>query len=291
MSFMSGMCFSHSQRATFFSVLCLAFLALLAACATITSRQNAADEIAEAAGFSSFGVETSSFMLQAYGRFLQAGSPLVVYIEGDGLAWISRTQPSYNPTPIKPLMLSLASIDGSKNVVYLARPCQYISMDKNPKCEQDYWLGKRFAPEVIDSMNEAISAVVAKINAPEVHLVGYSGGGAVAALIAARRDDVKTLRTIAGYLDHVALNRARKVSPLGGSLDPMRISDKLSGLPQIHYVGANDKIIPSWVAKSFILKQAKGCSRMRIENASHEEGWESVWRRQSMTLPLCQTPS
>ena len=40
--------------------------------------------------------------------------------------------------------------------------------------------------------------------------VGYSGGAAVAALVAGRRSDIVSLRTLSGYLDHVALNRARK---------------------------------------------------------------------------------
>ena len=37
-----------------------------------------------------------------------------------------------------------------------------------------------------------------------IHLIGYSGGGAIAVLTASRREDVLSVRTIAANLDHSA---------------------------------------------------------------------------------------
>ena len=48
-----------------------------------------------------------------------------VYIEGDGYAWATTTDPSDDPTPINPLALRLAAVDDAPNVLYLARPCQF----------------------------------------------------------------------------------------------------------------------------------------------------------------------
>ena len=87
------------------------------------------------------------------------------------------------------------------NVAYLARPCQFMPMDRNPQCAVPYWTGKRYTPEVIASMNDAVDRLVARVPGQPVNLIGYSGGGAVAVLIAARRHDVATLRTVAGNLD------------------------------------------------------------------------------------------
>lgn len=49
---------------------------------------------------------------------------LTIYIEGDGLAWLSRARPSDDPTPNHALGLQLALRHPDNAVAYLARPCQ-----------------------------------------------------------------------------------------------------------------------------------------------------------------------
>lgn len=71
---------------------------------------------------------------------------LVVYLEGDGRAWASRTIISADPTPVKPLAMWLARADGRPNVAYLARPCQYGGAGQSP-CSPRYWSSHRFAPK------------------------------------------------------------------------------------------------------------------------------------------------
>ncbi len=269
--------------------LLLVVCCILSACHSAASRISTAKTIAQEAGMKSVTIDSHPFLLRAYTRFSKASSPITVYIEGDGMAWVSRNRPSLDPTPIYPTTLALAALDSAPSVAYIARPCQYIALERNAECTQDYWLQKRFAPEVINSINGAISFLVSKSGASGVHLVGYSGGGAVAALIAAQRDDILSLRTVAGYLDHVALNRSKKVSPLTGSLDPMQISAQLENLPQIHYVGSKDEVIPSWVAKGFIKPQNQHCSEVTvIQNASHEKGWEAIWKDRAGVMATCK---
>lgn len=98
-----------------------------------------------------------------------------VYIEGDGYAWVTRNRISGDPTPRQPLALELASLDPAPNVVYIARPCQYTSLDTSYACDEAYWTGLRFAEEVINSMNGAVEWIVQENKIPSVDMIGYSG--------------------------------------------------------------------------------------------------------------------
>ena len=247
-----------------------------------------AKEIAAPAGLKPAVIHTSSFNIQSFYRFSKKKNPLHIYIEGDGLAWLTRTQPSLNPTPRNPVALRLAALDKSENVMYIARPCQYVDLSTEKLCSAPYWTQKRFAKEIILSIDEAINIMVKRSRANNLHLIGYSGGGAVVAMIAARRKDVASIRTIAGYMDHVALNQKKNVSPLIGSLDPIRAAPRLKKTPQIHYSGRKDKRVPGWVLKNF--RTAVGpskCVKLKKVNASHENGWEKIWERVWSKIPAC----
>jgi hypothetical protein len=262
---------------------------VVSACSSLSDRQGAARKVAANAGFQAIGYSASYFRLARYSRIRQPGRPVTIYIEGDGRAWLSRNIPETNPTPAKPIVLRLATLDRSDNVVYLARPCQYVELAAERLCTYPYWTHKRFAEEVIASVNEVVGVIAQQAQTTEIHLVGYSGGAAVAALVAGRRSDIVSLRTVAGYLDHVALNRARKFSPLTGSLDPIRVAPRLAGLPQIHYVGRRDKLIPSWVGSNFIRALGSDrCASLQIVDATHHDGWENSWAQLAARLPACQ---
>lgn len=129
----------------------------------------------------------------------------------------------------------------SPNVVYIARPCQFTRND--PACRSTYWTDRRFSEDVIASMNHAVDVLRAPAAGP-VHLVGFSGGGAVAALVAARRGDVASLRTVAGNLDHRALNAHHRVSPMPASLNAVDVAPRLAAVPQAHFVGTKDDVVP-----------------------------------------------
>ena len=119
--------------------------------------------------------------------------------------------------------------------------------------------------------------------------MGYSGGGAVAVLVAARRQNVGSVRTLAGYLDHKTLNKVKKVTPLYGSLDPMNIAYLLRQIPQHHISGSNDKVIPKWVAKSFVMAVGnQKCAIAKIANATHIDGWLKLWKKIGSAIPKCR---
>ena len=55
--------------------------------------------------------------------------------------------------------------------------------------------------KVVRVSKQAIDTLKQQFQSEEIVLVGYSGGGAIAALVAARRADVADLISVAGNLD------------------------------------------------------------------------------------------
>ena len=258
------------------------FFLSLSGCATVRPIWDTAAESDRIAGssFSKEIVPTSYFHLTAYSKLQDASAPLAVYIEGDGRAWYSRTELSSDPTPLHPIGLMLAVSDPGPNVVYLARPCQYSSLRTDPLCKDPaYWSDKRFSEEAVSSMDEAIDHFAKKASSGMLELNGYSGGGALAVLIAARRNDIETMRTVAGNLDLDAFSRHHRVSPMTGSLDPAAQALKIAGIPQRHFTGGKDTVMPSSIAESFFEASGKNpCIQItRVEEASHNEEWVSKW--------------
>ena len=268
----------------------------LSACAGVEDRRDDAWKLAHRAGMNAQVIQESAFALQTFYRFgedtdASVSPPLRVYIEGDGFAWISRYRVSPDPTPHNPVGLKLAVADRATSVIYIARPCQYIGVGSNPSCSQVYWTSHRFAREVIDSTNGVIDRAKKAAVAETVELIGYSGGGAVAILAAARRSDVVNIRTVAGNLDHVTLHRKNNVSQLTGSLNAADVAAQLSEIPQIHFVGADDDIIEPYVPESYRSRaRSTICIEIqKIPGASHTSGWSNIWPNLlAMPLPNCK---
>ncbi|MCK5373654.1 MAG: alpha/beta hydrolase, partial [Alphaproteobacteria bacterium] len=237
-------------------------------------------------------IAASPFNLTVFERVGTLGQEATIYIEGDGLAWISRRTPSFDPTPKRPTALKLAALDPSVNVIYMARPCQY-SKTTNPQeaCNRKYWMEARFAPEAVASMDKAIDDIKSRYHVPAFHLVGYSGGGGMTVLLAAQRDDIASLRTVAGNLDHVVHSRMHKVSLLSDSLNPRDYAARIAQIPQNHFIGADDKNVTVSLYESFSraaagMRRASHCLHKTIvPNATHEKGWEDQWSS-LLALPL-----
>ncbi len=273
------------------SKICTVFLLaiVISGCAASLSsidRYASADRIARAGSFDRSFIKTDHFVLTAYSRFKRVGAPINIYIEGDGISWVSRTQLSGDPTPHRPLVLELAALDPAENVAYIARPGQY-STAGTPQYDPSYWSNKRFSEEVIESMNEAIGDLSGQAGTKDINLIGYSGGAAIAVLIAARRNDIASLRTIAGNLDPEAVNQCHNVSPLSGSLNLLDVAGKIKNLPQRHFIGSKDRIIPAWIAQSFVkLEGDKNYDRITVvDGAAHAKGWKNRWK-ELLLFPL-----
>src|SRR5690606_9834760 len=145
-------------------------------------------------------LQGDTFQLRALLRQGGAARDLRVYLEGDGAAWPSAFRPPRDPTPRRPLVLRLAEQDPAAAVAYLARPCQYLDSDGLAGCSVAYWTDRRYAVEVLEALDQALDQLKARSGARHLRLVGYSGGGVLATLLAQRRDDVSELVTLAAPL-------------------------------------------------------------------------------------------
>lgn len=250
---------------------------------------SAAQKIAIESGMTSKKFDTYPFSIVSWYRITPPVHSLRIYIEGDGFAWKSRTTPSDNPTPRNPTGLKLAAADTQANVLYLARPCQFIGPPLPANCHVNIWTQARFSPAVIDAMNEALSQMVARYPGVKLDLVGYSGGGNIAALLAERRDDVRSLRTVAGNLDVAYVNTLHQVTPMPAAESAIDRASALRALPQIHYSGEADTTVPPAVARRF--QQAVGGRCVQTEVVSgmgHGSDWAAVWPRLlAQGLPAC----
>jgi poly(3-hydroxybutyrate) depolymerase len=259
--------------------LALVFLVAAALLSCATRRDNA-DAVARRGRLQARVVATERFDLFTYRpAALVAGAPLVVYIEGDGLAWITRTRISDDPTPVRPVALELAVQDRRANVVYLARPCQYVTGHQRRNCQPAYWDTAGYADEVIQAIAELVGRLKAEAGSERVHYLGYSGGGAVATLVADRRHDAATLTTIAGVLDHAAWTKRLGLEPLRYSLNPIDAADRLATTRQLHFVGGRDEVVPESVAVSFVSRYGPDGNRLIkiVPDFDHECCWSDQW--------------
>ncbi|HNS45292.1 MAG TPA: alpha/beta hydrolase, partial [Alphaproteobacteria bacterium] len=192
------------------------------------------------------------FMFEARERVYKKYQPATIYIEGDGLPYLDENTVSGDPTPEDPLALRLAAQDGSANVIWIARPCQYNKgWSKGKACPSEYWTSKRFAPEVIDDYEVALDNIKARYGIPSFNLVGYDGGAAIATILAAKRQDILSLRTVAGNLDPKTTSALHNVSYSEDSLTPVDFAPGLAAVPQRHFLGKMDRVTPPAVYNSF----------------------------------------
>ena len=254
----------------------------LTACAGLSpeQRRQTAEKMAGEAGWHSIAFPGDDFVLRGYVPKTQRDSDLLtIYIEGDGLAWIAPHRASLDPTPRHPIALQLALRHPSGAAAYLARPCQYVAEEENRNCQTTWWTDRRFATEVVQATSRAVDQLKQRFHAQRIVLIGYSGGGAIAALLAAQRKDVARLVTVAGNLDHVLWTQRHHVAPLTGSLNPADAWQALIDIAQVHFVGENDSIVSREVAEAYIARfPADRQPQLRIiEGFDHACCWVEKW--------------
>ncbi len=272
-------------------------------------------------------IPAGNFQLKAWERMHAPYDVATVYIEGEGFYWKkdtpekridrldngkpkkkSRWFPSnvqtdkklgvntnldinaLSPTPNNPVGLHLASRDLSKNLAYLARPCQFIKTPEKKGCSADYWKAKQFAPEVISAYESALSDMASRYDLTGFHLVGYGAGANIAAVLAAKRKDVLTLRTVAGDLNPDFTTQSHNAMPLASnSVMAVDFGSALANIPQHHFIGAADEIITPGVYHSY--RQMVGLSDCvhysLVQDADHKRGWVERWPELLKHQPQC----
>lgn len=239
------------------------------------------EAISKKAGFSKRVFPTSQFSLVGYEKLNKLSNNLRIYIEGDGRPWLTRYQVSSNPTPKTPLSLLLAAEDKTgDSILYIGRPCQWLLTGSDKNCQSKYWTTHRYSAEVIQSYSELFDQYLNNHSyIKNVEVVGFSGGATVALLLAAQRDDIRSVRTVAGNLDINKFVEIHNVSPLLGSMNPVSYSPTLQNVPQLHFVGGKDNLVPLDIFLSYQSKlNSKHCAGFEVvESASHSKGWVERW--------------
>lgn len=263
----------------------LGFVAVIALSGCIATtmpymRAETAQRIAAPAWMIKRDISAAPFMLRAYERIHDRGGVANIYIEGNGAEYTSPNEWEGNPTPKNPVALHLASKDNAENVIYIARPCQYTSMlNVGEDCDEKYWKDARYSDEVISSYQTALDNIARRYGIHGFNLIGYSGGAAIAAVLAAERKDILSLRSVAGIIDHSAMSAHMGVAPLSESLNPVDKALNLTKMPQYHFIGGQDFIVPPSVLHGYLQAiPPTNCIQTKlVQEAAYEDGWVEKW--------------
>ncbi len=239
----------------------------------LASKNNYASSIEQSAGFSQLVFSNQ--------QPLAENKSVNIYLEGDGVPWQFRYFVSPDPTPRNPLMLDLMALD-KHSAFYVGRPC-YNGFSEEAPCEPKYWTSSRHAKVLVDSMSGTISRLVDQSGALAVNLFGFSGGGAMAMLLAGQLSNTKTVVTLAGNLDLKAWTSLHGYSPLYGSLDPATQPLLSASIKQIHLMGEKDTNIPSTISLKQVQRQ-KNSDYYVFDNFRHSGPWREVWPRVLMLV-------
>jgi pimeloyl-ACP methyl ester carboxylesterase len=248
------------------------FVLALAACATPTERFEAwlqardlAPGIVAGDGFHHLLIERNQDAVAAR---------LHVYIEGDGAPWLTPTVPAVDPTPVRPLALELALLDPGP-AIYLGRPC-YLGV-RDPGCEVGWWTDRRYAEEIVRSLAAAVEDYARARNHRRVVIIGHSGGGVLALLLAERLPAVERVVTLGANLDLAAWTRTHRYSPLTGSLDPATRRPS-ARVRETHYVGGRDHNVPPALVRAAVARRGAG-EIIELPDYDHRCCWVRLWPR------------
>jgi len=207
-------------------------------------------------------------------RGQQPAAALHVYLSGDGSPWINRTRVAADPTPRNPVALKLMALDPSPSL-YLGRPC-YHGLASSTGCDPAQWTSGRYSEQVVASMTAALETFVRDNGYKHLVLIGYSGGGVLAWLMASRLPQTQLLVTVAANLDIDAWTRLHGYSPLHDSLNPATLASLPPRIRQLHLVGTRDTNVPPRLVRS-AMEGAGEQVMVSIKPSNHRCCWERLW--------------
>jgi len=231
------------------------------------------DQQAEVLGFERLIAEGTVFRHVVYApKRKTTGDTVHIYIDGDGVNWQWERFVKTDPTPGRALMLDLMGLDGG-NALFIGRPC-YFGLELDDACTADYWTYARYSEKVVSSMVDVIFEVAGKYS--KVVLLGHSGGGALALLIAEQLPNVTAVVTVAGMIDTDAWTNHHGYSPLYRSINPATRAPLPRNIRQLHLLGGQDANIPPALSRPWIAKQPRA-QILEIPGNSHMCCWNKDW--------------
>ena len=195
----------------------------------------------------------------------------VVFIEGDGRPWnAAGTAPSRDPTPRDALAFDLllaTPVEG----FYVTRPCYFDTWSE--ACSADTWTSGRYSQAVVTSLAEAVR-VTADTERP-LMLVGYSGGGTLAILVAQELEDVHGVVIVAGVVDTDAWTGHHGYEPLSQSINPAILEFESR---QLHLHGTDDTVVPLETIRGVVARWPNAALR-EFNAFDHVCCWRRDWQR------------
>lgn len=266
-------------------ILTILSLVLLSGCmGKETTRRRHVSALADLHGFNTKVVKGGKFWIFTAQKITNPKLPYVIYLEGDGRAFKNRYTISDDPTPSRSMVMRMATMDYRSNVIYIARPCQYVEAGLRDNCNNVYWSRKRLSVEVVDAIDDVIKSIVGSNKT--IDLVGFSSGGGMAVLLADRNNKVRSIVTVAGLLDHKLFTKHHRVVDMIGSLNPIDAARRIRHIPQLHLSGGNDDIIKPSIAHSYVSRSHSRCVYQQIiPKARHNDGWVKSWN-DVLNMPL-----
>ena len=250
-----------------FALLATGFVTTTGCTSRPLAKTEIAKRIASPAWMLKREIPASPFLLTAYERIHEYKSDANLYIGGNG------------DTPLNPVALHLASKDNAKNVIYIARPCQYSGMlDESADC--NYTGDNQYNAEVIEAYNIALDEISARYQVRSFNLIGYDGGAVIAANLGATRNDIASIRTVAGIMDTDAMDGLNPEKPATYTpQNPSLIASEITEIPQYHFIGGQDKVVPPSVLHSYLqsVPPTRCIQYEMIQENEHSEGWVQKW--------------
>ncbi len=247
----------------------------LSGCATPSERFESS---AKSLGLTSIEISGDPFHHRAYLNRTAAQSdniPLVhVYLDGDGTPWEMNRWIAEDPTPRNPLILRLMAAD-QEPAILLGRPC-YYGLHSTDKCHNSLWTSKRYSTEVVESMATALRKWLTNSKTASIVLIGYSGGGTLATLLAPYFENTSIVVTVAANLNTRAWSLHHGYLPLDASLNPIDAQPLPAKIKQIHLAGVNDDNVPALIIESFSRRQANAVY-LPIDGFDHMCCWADLW--------------
>lgn len=245
----------------------------LTSCSTVGPAQRF-DREAERAGLSAGWISTGPFTHRTYTGTGASSSqgPLHVYFTGDGSPFLGRTRIATDPTPRQPVSLQLMLRDPHPSIL-LGRPCYHGARSG---CQPRLWTTERYSNDVVTSMAVATRRLIESNNADPVVLIGYSGGGVLALLVAERLVEVDAVITVAANLDTEAWTELHGYTPLSGSINPAELARRRDELVHLHLIGADDRNVPP-DSRRRALAALPPDSASVIPGFDHRCCWEDLW--------------
>ena len=134
----------------------------------------------------------------------------------------------------------------------------------------------RYSETVVISLARAIENWRRKHPATHITLIGHSGGGTLAVLLAKRVLGVDAVITLAGNLDVEAWARYHNYSPLQASIDPAQLPSIDLHIHQWHYQGTHDRVVPGRITDRYFQHNPKA-ERISLIDYGHQCCWATIW--------------